>query len=52
MDIQEHIVRFDLWCDKCKHKDTDEINSPCNECLDDGGSYESRRPTLYEPQEK
>ena len=51
MEIKEHIVRFDIWCNKCKHKDTKEIDSPCNECLDDGSNFDTNQPVIYEPKQ-
>lgn len=49
MEIKDHIVRFDIWCEKCKHRDVDDIKSPCNECLEEPTNTNSKRPVRYEP---
>ena len=52
MELTEHIVRFDEWCNRCKHKKTDEIDSPCNECLDEPVNTNTRQPVLFEDKNK
>ena len=27
-------VHYNQYCKTCKHKDTDETEEPCNECMD------------------
>lgn len=43
------IVFFDIYCHKCKHWDSDELEDPCNECLTYGGNFDSHKPVNYEP---
>ena len=48
MDLIEHIVRFDQWCDKCKHCELDDIHEPCNECLDNSINTNTMKPVMFE----
>lgn len=41
-------VYFGIWCNKCKHKDKLEAESPCWECLDEPSNEDSHRPQYYE----
>ena len=50
--MAERIVRFDIYCKKCKYKDVQDdedgiMGDPCNECLADGVNEDSRKPTRY-----
>lgn len=47
MDEQEKEVRFDIWCDKCVHKDLEETKDPCNECLDYPSNTNSTKPRFF-----
>lgn len=42
--MEEREVRFDIWCKRCKHKDTPEVEDPCNECLNEPSNINSRKP--------
>lgn len=44
----EHIVNFDGYCFSCTHKNTDENEDPCNECLTISARDDSRKPEHYE----
>lgn len=44
-------VRFDIFCSKCKHKDVKETELPCDECLEEGFNYDSKKPVKFEPQD-
>lgn len=44
-------VRFDLYCDKCKYKDVDDVEEPCNECLTNTSNLFSVRPVKFEEKE-
>ena len=48
------IVNFAGYCYKCKHAEKKETETPCDECLDNPHSQESRRPMMFElePDEK
>lgn len=41
-------ARFDIWCEKCKYKDTPEQKDPCNLCLAlNGYSEQSTKPANF-----
>lgn len=44
-----HIVRFDQFCHKCKHKDESESdpNSACWDCLEQPVNQDSRQPINF-----
>ena len=42
-----HIVEFDEYCPKCKHRDLEEYKSPCHECLNIPVMENSRKPSFY-----
>lgn len=42
------IVRFDLYCESCKHKDKLDAESPCNECLTEPVNWHSVKPVKWE----
>lgn len=47
----EHIlkeVRFDMYCETCKHKDVKDVDEPCNTCLEHFTNEHSRKPVNYE----
>lgn len=44
-------VYFDLYCSKCKHKDTNETEEPCNECLAQGFNLDSHKPVYFKEEE-
>lgn len=44
----EKIVRYDRYCKNCKHKDLDQADEPCNECLSNPTNANSRKPVKYE----
>ena len=33
-DRFQKFVRFDIYCSRCEHAETNETDDPCNECLD------------------
>lgn len=33
MDNIMKMVRFDIYCRQCEHRNDDETKDPCNECL-------------------
>lgn len=40
-------VDFEKYCKTCEHKDLDERNDPCCECLDHGSNTQSERPVNW-----
>ena len=45
----EKIVRFDIWCERCKHFQEDEDNDACYECLHEPMNFESTKPVKFDP---
>lgn len=41
-------VRFDTWCQKCRHRNKNEAQDPCNECLEIGMREGSAKPENWE----
>jgi len=48
----EKIVRFDIWCKKCKYKDLVEEDDPCFDCLLETVNFESTKPVKFEEQKQ
>lgn len=44
-------VYFDVYCSKCQHKDTNETEEPCNECLAQGFNLDSHKPVYFKEEE-
>lgn len=44
----QKIVKF-IFCNWCVNKNTDEINEPCAECLENPVNWDSVRPIHFEP---
>lgn len=49
--INEKEVRFDLYCEKCKHGNVAETEEPCNECLTYPFGLGSVKPFNFEEEE-
>lgn len=45
-------VDFITYCATCKHKDTPEVEEPCDECLHIPARRESHKPVQYEEKTK
>lgn len=43
----QHIVKFDVWCPKCKHEKLDGNVEPCDTCLGYGTAEDSRKPVCW-----
>lgn len=41
-------VYFGLYCDRCTHRDCDEGDDPCDECLNDPSNTDSHKPVNFE----
>lgn len=48
MEHEYKEVYFDQYCKSCKHKDTDEKDDPCCECLDEPFNLNSHKPVRWE----
>ena len=40
-------VYFDQYCKTCEHKEKEEKENPCNECLNEPVNTNSHKPTKY-----
>ena len=45
-------VNFYKYCDICIHKDLDEKNDPCNECLTIPFNYGTEKPIYFQERER
>lgn len=45
-------VRFDLYCNDCKHNEVPEIESPCNECLEHPVNLRTHKPVNWKEMDK
>lgn len=41
-------VYFEQYCKNCKHKDTNEADDPCDECLSEPMNIYSHKPINWE----
>ena len=41
-------VRFDIYCETCKHKEKNENEEPCDECLEDSINLNTEKPVRWE----
>lgn len=48
MEINEKMVYYNEWCDKCKHWNVVETEDPCNDCLNTPVNADSRKPVRWE----
>ena len=44
-------VDFRVYCPKCQHYPLKETEEPCNECLEQGFNYGSKKPINYKERE-
>lgn len=53
MEGVEHIVEFDKYCNKCKHKTEDEndVDCPCYDCLVITVNTYSHKPINFKERE-
>ncbi len=51
MEIREHIVDFDTYCQNCKFLDKEDWKDPCHTCLNIPTNTNSRRPLYFEQRE-
>ena len=47
-ETDNRMVRYDLWCDKCKHKTINENDEPCEECLSNPINTHTEKPVKFE----
>ena len=51
MEIREHIVDFNTYCQNCKFKDKKYHEDPCDTCLSMPTNTNSRKPYYFEQRE-
>lgn len=44
-------VDFFKYCPSCQHRDTPDVEEPCNECLTNPSNINSHRPVNYKEKE-
>lgn len=49
MSDEQHTkeVMYKDYCPKCIHKDVDEVEDPCNECLEQPFNWDSQKPIKF-----
>ena len=47
-DLEYKEVKFDIFCVACKHRDKNDNDKPCAECLDNPTNLYSHRPINWE----
>ena len=47
-ETKTKIVRYELYCKKCKHRNRSAVEDPCNECLTVPVNYGSIKPINFE----
>lgn len=52
MEYIDKIINFDKYCKTCKYSDLEEVEDPCNDCLDNPTNMNSKKPIHYEEDEK
>lgn len=52
MDSEYKEVYFHEYCKKCKHEKAQDINDPCDECLENPTNLYSHVPVKFEKKEK
>lgn len=48
MEDNMKLVNFYLYCGKCKHRDVEDDDEPCDSCLNVGARPDSHRPIKWE----
>lgn len=44
-------VYFDVYCSECEHEGLKDVESPCNECLENPINLHSHKPTNFKEKE-
>lgn len=45
--MNEHEVRFDIWCKRCKYFARAEEDDPCVDCLLESVNQNSKKPVYF-----
>lgn len=52
MEYIDKIADFKKYCKTCIYRDTNEVEDPCNECLDNPVNQHTTKPVKYLEDEK
>ena len=52
MEHQMKFVEFSIYCPRCKHRNLNEAQDPCNECLEIGAREDTHVPEYWEAENK
>ncbi len=52
MDDNYKEVYFDIYCKTCKHRDKKEVETPCDDCLNEPINLYSHRPVCWKEKDK
>ena len=53
MDESKYLeVNFHKYCARCKYRRLEEVQSPCNECLEVGMREGTRQPECFKEKDK
>ena len=51
MENQQKEVYYDQYCYKCKFKNTEETEDPCNDCMNQPYNFDSHKPVNFKEEE-
>lgn len=51
MEKDYYEVFFNQYCPLCEHREKNEYEEPCNDCLDYGWNVNSHKPVRFEKKE-
>ena len=52
MENQVKFVEFNIYCQRCKYRNLNEAQDPCNKCLDIGARENTHVPEYWEAENK
>ena len=52
MEHQMKFVEFNIYCPRCKYRNLNEAQDPCNECLEVGAREDTHVPEYWEAENK
>ena len=50
--VKNKEVRFDIYCQKCKHFKKDEFREPCNSCMEEFFNLGTDKPVNFKEDKK
>ena len=52
LDSEYREVRYDIYCEQCKHKEETGYESVCEECLDNPTNLYTDKPVKFEEESR